>query len=367
MIVIRIIQVESCGIANPTLHDQTYQFIENLDLIQRHLIKATKFNDDQDDSCIEFRYNLGNIYWNNLIPFISNRDYNDYSDDLGYFIQVINNTIIINDYVINRPLELQLGDLDYYKLIKFNRNKLLLLDALLTSGAQQLYTSATSNHAYYSEHSGTLILDKSKSMIDAVNVTSESIPPPLIKGKPSQDNILYPKNTAAMKQDYFMFHTHPLEQTYISRLDSHVIYEFPSADDIKHFMFFYNIGNVQASVIITPEGIYVIKPIKHQLYPKSHKQLDIIRDNIHEIICDAEDLAIEHYTSIYGTNLESLKQADQFHNAIGNNIEFIRIINTEIFKYNIAIDYYPRVKDQESGMWLLREFNLELVVDLIKA
>ena len=57
--------------------------------------------------------------------------------------------------------------------------------------------------------------------------------------------------------DYeFIFHTHP--KTYNS-INDKIVYEFPSFSDLLNFKDNFNDGYTQGSLIVCPEGVYIIK------------------------------------------------------------------------------------------------------------
>lgn len=61
-----------------------------------------------------------------------------------------------------------------------------------------------------------------------------------------------------LKQKY-IFHTHPTTPYIGSRFKNGIIYEFPSIMDINHFIEHHNRGELQISMVITPEGLYIIR------------------------------------------------------------------------------------------------------------
>ena len=56
-----------------------------------------------------------------------------------------------------------------------------------------------------------------------------------------------------------MFHTHPPTPFPGSRVVDGILYEFPSISDIYHFADHFNAGETQGSLIIAPEGMYIIR------------------------------------------------------------------------------------------------------------
>ena len=59
----------------------------------------------------------------------------------------------------------------------------------------------------------------------------------------------------------YMFHTHPATPYPGARINEGILYEFPSVSDLFHLIDHHNDGITQGSMIITPEGMYIIKCI----------------------------------------------------------------------------------------------------------
>ena len=142
------------------------------------------------------------------------------------------------------------NNIKYYKI---TRNQLLVLDALLYDGGgvTKKYLDSHKN-VRYSEHAGLLDFDATK---------LERI---VISGKTTREDkddldILLPHDLPDLPDYEYIFHTHPPTPHPGGRVNQGILYEFPSISDIFHFIEHYNEGHVQGSIIITAEGLYIIK------------------------------------------------------------------------------------------------------------
>ena len=88
----------------------------------------------------------------------------------------------------------------------------------------------------------------------------------------------------------------------VVRIKEGIIYEFPSVNDLFNFIKYHNEGKAQASIIISPEGIYVTRPIKYQ---KIYNIEFSLFDNIRKFVLKLEKIAIKKYKSIIAKNIKS--------------------------------------------------------------
>lgn len=288
-------------------------------------------------------YKLGNIVWSNNIKHKISH-HKTYPSE--YFIQIIINTCIINDTIINPPIQLYPNQIAKFTYIPLHYNKLLILDALMKQGSEpryQLENRSGKEKYIYSEHFGVLLLDNK--IIDSVITSTES------SRIDASDNTIYlPTNTKILAQHEFLFHTHPNTITYAGRINEGIIYEFPSANDLLNFVKFHNEGKAQASIIIAPEGIYVIRP----LYYQNKIQTDMkIFYHLRKFILKIERIAINKLKPIPST----ITTADIFHTKVGSNLRYIRMYNKFIEQFNLFIEYYPREK--KNNEWALKQINLQ--------
>lgn len=272
-------------------------------------------------------YKLGNIIWSKKKDMYPSE----------YFIQIIMNIVIINDYIINPPLHLNYEDINHFKYIPLTYNKLLIIDALMIQGSFPRYSN--DNKFIYSEHSGGIIIKDDKVINIIVSTQTDRI-------DPNDKTIFLPTNTKDLYKYPYLFHTHPNTKEYGGRLNEGIIYEFPSANDIYNFMKYHDEGKTQGSLIVAPEGSYFIRPI----FLHKYNNLEKYFNKIVSFISKLEKIAINNIPNV------NIHIPDNFHKYIGNNLIYIKMFNKFIKPLNIFIEYYPRIKINNE--WCLREINL---------
>jgi hypothetical protein len=140
------------------------------------------------------------------------------------------------------------------RLIKISKNQLRILDALMIDGGYDKKYFDKKNKLRFSEHAG--LLDFSNNGLDKIVVSGKTE-----RVDRDDHSILLPANMIEAYDYEYIFHTHPPTPRPGGRANVGVLYEFPSISDIFHFMDHYNNGVVQGSIIIAPEGIYIIRCI----------------------------------------------------------------------------------------------------------
>lgn len=341
------IYYEKCNMKTMT----TYLFfLEKLSQIEKLAIKYNKslthisFNHCSKCESKSY-YQLGNIIWEDNIKHKIN---NHQSYPSEYFINVIINICIINKNIINPPIKIRLEQIKNFSYIPLHYNKLLIIDALMNQGSWPRYlVSNNGNEQYiYSEHSGVITVKNKR--IDNIIVSAETD-----RVNIADDNIYLPNNTEIMGQYEYLFHTHPNTQIYGGRLNDGIIYEFPSANDLLNFIKYYNEGKAQASIIVAPEGIYMIRPIWYtEKYDRINKQF---YDDIRKLILKIEASAILKLKEY----IPNISNPDIFHNKIANNFSFITMYNKVIEQNNLYIEYYPR--ENKNNEWCLCPINLPFI------
>lgn len=285
-----------------------------------------------------FFYKFGNIIWPKTLLHKIN-DHQLYPSE--YFIKIIMGCCIINDNIVNPPIQIKPKLINLFRYIPFHRNKLLILDALMYQGSHPIY-STTNGKYIYSEHSGVISLKNH--VIDNIIVSAETN-----RINTNDENIYLPINTKNMNEYEYLFHTHPNTITYAGRINNGIIYEFPSVNDILNFLKYRYTGKTQASIIIAPEGTYVIRPL---IYTKIIRPNNVEFYKFQDFILKLESNAIEYYRP----HINRLSEPDFFHINIGSNMIYITEYNKFIKHLNLFVEYYPREKI--NGEWRLRPFNL---------
>ena len=226
------------------------------------------------------------------------------------------------------------------RYIKISRNQFRIMESLFIDGSNEKKYYDSKNELRFSEHSGLLDFGKStlqKIVINAKQNISDNL----------DDNILLPENmNDAYDYEYF-FHTHPKTPDIGSRIDDGILYEFPSVSDLFHFAEHYNEGITQGSIIIAPEGLYIIKSIdsrkKIMINDNNFNNLEIAFNEIHH-------KAVKKYASNFSHN--------RFYKNIINDKKFINLINSEIKHLNLKIFYKPR--EFINKKWIINDLYLKV-------
>lgn len=281
-------------------------------------------------------FQLNNIVWPDNIQQIVKECY--YPSE--YFICVIMASFIIDGYLTNPPISLPRKYISSFSYIPFHYNKLLIIDALMSQGSKPRYYS---NDKYiYSEHSGAVSIKNG--MVDNIIISAETDRVDLF-----DDNIFLPNNTDILNEYPYIFHTHPNTMQYGGRIKDGILYEFPSANDIFNYVKYHNEGRAQGSLIIAPEGSYLIRPVAYQ---KEIKLEDKMYNSLNKIVLQLEKDAILKYQNI----LKTLTNPDIFHQKISSDVSFIKKYNRYLNKFNLFIEYFPRTK--VNNEWRLQQINL---------
>jgi hypothetical protein len=188
------------------------------------------------------------------------------------------------------------------RYIKITQNQLQIFDALLYDGGIKKYIDSKKNRRY-SEHAG--IFDFNKTKLERL----------IISGHTSREDdddieILLPKDSIEALDYEYIFHTHPATPYPGARAKNGVLYEFPSIADLYHFAYHHNDGSIQGSIIIAPEGIYIIrlkKDIAYIDYPSKHNEKKM--EQLHAKI---QDRAINEF----GTDYEGEEKQTYFYNKV---------------------------------------------------
>jgi|SaaInlStandDraft_3_1057020.scaffolds.fasta_scaffold05858_2 hypothetical protein len=233
------------------------------------------------------------------------------------------------------------------KYIKLTRNQLNILDALMKHGSyEKRYTDLSNNKLFkYSEHAG--LLDFNNSGLEKILVSGNTT-----RTDVHDDDIFFPKNFIEAYDFEYIFHTHPATPKPGGRAEFGIIYELPSIGDIFHFLEHYNKGMTQGSIVVAPEGLYIIR--KKNM---DSKKINISEDDLFEDIKKRMNLvqreAIKKYGYKFNTNI--------FYSKISQDKSHIDKVNKILEKYLLYIDYYPRKKDY-SGKWVLDSIYLPVQI-----
>ena len=261
------------------------------------------------------------------------------------FIQNIENNIDIDISKINLNFKQEKSNNSGINITwsVLNTNGVNILDGLYEVGSNQIYIEKNKNISEskisrFSEHSGFIYFEKNK--ISNITVITGS------RVEPSDPLIFMPLNCLEALKVNYIYHTHPKTPYIGSRIKSGIVYEFPSISDIIHFVEHHNNGKLLGSIIIAPEGIYIIRKNNFDRNP-IHIDYDIMVGDLEEIFMECYNDSYLQYSKINYKELkinEEIKLPDNFfYEEVSINYEYINKINKVLEKYDLFIDYYARV------------------------
>ncbi len=235
------------------------------------------------------------------------------------------------------------------RYIKFSQNQLQILDALLNDGGSKKYIDSH-NNLRFSEHSGLFDFDKTK--LERV----------VISGKTNREDkddidILLPQNMIDALDYEYIFHTHPPTPYPGARAKVGILYEFPSISDLYHFAYHYNDGEVQGSMIISPEGIYIIrmkKDVKEIKYPPED-----ISEKLEKLNLKIQSKAIDKY----GDDFAGDSGQSKYYNDVVQDKKYIKLFNRIVKKYfnpHMEVIYKPRKYDTKTKKWLFKKLLISV-------
>ncbi len=248
-----------------------------------------------------------------------------------------------------------------YDFSLFKTNSIHVLDAVYEEGSKKKYIDVDKNVFNskinrFSEHYGFVYFDNKK--ISKVTILDDTR---VDKGDPL---IFQPVNSVeSLKVDY-MFHTHPKTPYIGSRVKYGMLYEFPSINDIIHFIDHHNNGRMIGSLVMAPEGIYFI----HKYIFSREKikiDYDLLINELESVFMDCYNDSYQEYEHLdYKKLLVDgwVKIPDEiFFNNISTNFEYINNINKTLVKYDLYIDYFPRIKLPNTNYWVLPDIYLPIL------
>lgn len=234
------------------------------------------------------------------------------------------------------------------KYLKIKRNQLLILDALMEDGGIKKKYEDRKKIMRFSEHSGNLGVNNSS--IDRIIVSARTI-----REDADDKDILLPHNLSDTYEYKYFFHTHPPTPYAGGRAKDGVIYEFPSISDIFHFIDHYNMGNTLGSIVVAPEGYYIIFPTNFLI--KKIKYDIEIENEIFDKMTEENNQIQEKAISKYGDSFDS----NFFYNNIIKDTKYMDMFNNMVNKYlnnQVKIIYKYRKLDKLSGKWILNKLYL---------
>jgi hypothetical protein len=233
--------------------------------------------------------------------------------------------------------------------IKITQNQLQIFDALLNDGGVKKYVDSN-NNLRYSEHAG--IFDFNKCKLERLIISGDT-------NREDEDDtdILFPEDNIKALDYEYIFHTHPPTPYPGARAEHGILYEFPSIADLYHFAYHHNDGKIQGSIIIAPEGIYIIrlkKNVDSIPYPseKIAKKMEILHTKI-------QALAIRRH----GADYISEARQKYFYEVVAQDRTYIKMFNKLVKKYfneNIVITYKAREYDVLTDKWIMKNMYVKV-------
>jgi hypothetical protein len=342
------------------------QFLDKLVKIEKFILFNKNFyNFEKPEKCLLCNekenkdiivstgyYSLNDIIWkNSLIHYILHHNIkpsNEFIDFIYQYDIKKNNKDNFEILELNGDSYMQ----DNIKYLKVHRNQILILDALMIHGGyNKKYFDNLSNKQKkemyrFSEHAG--LLDFDDLGLDKIIVSAKTS-----RVDKGDEEIYLPKNMREAFDYEYMFHTHPPTPKPGSRADGGILYDFPSINDILHFIDHYNLGETQGSIVIAPEGLYNVRKFNN---------------NKEKINIDDEDKMINVLTRVHNkVQYDSIKKygikfnLEKYYNEIVQDFTAIDEYNKILHEYDIHIDYFPRIKDS-MGNWFIDTIYLPVMV-----
>lgn len=261
--------------------------------------------------------------------------------------------ILQSHNMINSNLYKQLM---FFKLAKYkiewyliSTNQLNIINGLYEIGSNQIYIERNKNISQskitrFSEHAGFIYFSQNK--VSNINIISGS-------RIDSKDPTIYmPKNSLEALKVNYIFHTHPKTPYLGSRIKNGLVYEFPSIHDIIHFIEHHNNGKLLGSIVVAPEGLYIIR--KNNFNRENiYVDYDIMITDLEEIFLYCYNESFVEFSPIdyqkHKINKEIKLSEDFFYNKISTNYTYINKINEVLIKYDLFIDYYARIFFDENN------------------
>ena len=260
----------------------------------------------------------------------------------------------INPILYENLCKLNIENMNYsFSLL--HSNNINIIDGIFEEGSYNIFINKNKNlfntdKFNFSEHSGFVLFNDN--VVDKVIVLNN------YRTDKDDPTIFLPRNNIEALSVHYIFHTHPKTPDLFSRfINDNILYEFPSLNDIYHFIDHHNRGILNGSLVITPEGIYNIRK-------KTFNDKKIIID---EDIFDnlMNDVYMESYKKSYDKYYNIKFNENNFYKHIATNLEFIKNINHILEKFDITIDYICRVKSKKINVdykpkWIIPNFYLPI-------
>jgi hypothetical protein len=248
-----------------------------------------------------------------------------------------------------------------YEYIYLSTNNINVIDGLYEDGSKNKYIEPSKNiftgeNFLYSEHYGSIEYEKNK--VSNFNIYTD------MRVDKEDPNIFLPKSRTDLVNFEYIFHTHPKTPYLGSRIKYNLLYEFPSISDILHFIDNHNNGKLLGSLVLAPEGLY---HIHKYIFNKEEIKLDffIFMDELdyelRECYLDAKkEYSKINYKKLMRNNEIKIPES-YFYKNISLNFDYVNRINMLLAKYDLYIDFYPRIRLSNTKNWILPDIYLPII------
>jgi hypothetical protein len=217
------------------------------------------------------------------------------------------------------------------------RNQWSILDTLMQAGGKK-YWMDQQNKPRYSETAG--YLTSVDDHISEITIGSSE------ESDPKDPSILFPNDMPQMAEHEYYFHTHPPTPFPGYRVKDGILYEFPSANDISHFLYQTTFGKTKGSIILAPEGVYILTrdPEKTTSEHLTDKQMQTYEHWMSKI----EDKAMRHFKLTPNGEPPDL---DIFYEEIASNHKYANLLHNKLQRWGIKMHYLSRIKNGDR--WII--------------
>ena len=323
------------------------EFVDKLKKVEISLKNGNRYRTYKEEGkcqiCGEIvrtkEYKFKNFFWSDdLVHSIEKHKYVTNDE----FNELINNANI-------KKVKLMRG-INVEDRVLLNSKQINIMDALMINGGNKIYQHKDKDNKMnmlYSEHSGMLSVSNNK--IDGIIISGN-----INRIDENDPEIYLPENIRDINNNIhkYYFHTHPPTPKPGSRISNGVVYEFPSSNDVYHFIVNHLKHNINGSIVMTPEGLYNIRVNNKDENVNILDQSFLIECN--GVISDIQHKAINKYGNLIK---RSKNKVTAFMKYITKDRTFINAYNQYLHGYNVHIDYKNRQKI--NGKWLFNDIYLE--------
>lgn len=286
-------------------------------------------------------YKYNNFIWNSTLLHYIRYHYYKPPDQFILFIKKLEVKNKIKNIIIKYNSRRYIVNSISY--IKIKKNQLNILDALLEHGGKSK-KYFKNKKLKYSEHSG--LLDFTNNGLEKIVISGI-----ITRIEKRDSQIFFPENMDNALEYEYIFHTHPATPTPGFRARYGILYDWPSVDDLLHFLDHFHNGITQGSLVIASEGLYNIRKLHFDRIRVNLSERSFIKkiNNLYEKV---------QYKAIkkYGTKFSK----ETFYSKIAQDYLFIDEINKTLNEHQLHIDYFPRKKIKT--LWVLDTIYLPIYV-----